>query len=447
MLHAYSLVAAIEQSGQRLLQLQNPHGGHGKEWNGDWSDDSTLWRQYPELARACGAVNRRDGTFWMCWEDFRSHFHVVTITNQDIRAMAAPEGHPPVQPAPGGRSLLDRLLGVPYAVVRLFRNFDRLVVAACVAVMNVVALALSFIVGPMLAKLTTRLAGILLVLMAVTTARIVLWTLLAGVARAMYLVYAGDIRSLDDAREDSGRVWVLLQAVKPFVEAELDIDLNTQLRAVRSIAAKFLSDRWLLVPLCLGFRFVHAAGHTFVALSVAAMNAVAFLLSFVLGSTLARLATRLAGWPLILAFRIAVYTLLIGVARAMWHVGVGDARSVEDAWPLLEPLVTPLGAWHSAGAVMQDVKPVLEAQFDVNLDGLSGDLRPAWSYVNFYVEQALQRVPALEMSSSSDVWPLLEPLGERICGPKPSYSDSMLGRVGLAPSAPPHAYLCMLWTS
>ena len=454
--HAYSLVAVLEESGKRLLQLQNPHGEAGREWNGDWSDGSPLWHQHPELATACGAENRRDGTFWMCWDDFRSHFDVVSITNQSIGSMAAPKTagaeeerhHPRVQSAPGGRSLLDHLLSPLYAVVRSLRNFDGLVVSACVAMMNVVAFVLSFIVGPTMAKLTTRLAGIPLIM----TARLVLWTLLAGVARAVYLVYIGDIRSLDDAREDSGQVWALIQDIKPLVEAELDVDLETQFRAIRSITAKFLSDRWLLLPLCIGFRFVSVVGRTLVALAVATMKVAAFLLSFILGSTLAKLATRLAGWPLILAVRIAAYTLLAGLAHALWQVGVGDVRSVEDLWH------DSLRAWQAVVALMQDMKPVLEAQLDVNLDGLMkpahvleaqfevnlNGLEPDWSSV----EQALQRVRTLEKPASGVVWPLLESLADRIC-PKPSYSDWVLGLVGLVPPAPPpaHAHLCKLWTA
>lgn len=40
--HAYSVLAALEVDGVKLIQLRNPWGG-GLEWKGNWSDDSTKW--------------------------------------------------------------------------------------------------------------------------------------------------------------------------------------------------------------------------------------------------------------------------------------------------------------------------------------------------------------------------------------------------------------------
>ena len=39
--HAYAIIVAKEFKGHRLLQMRNPWGGF--EWNGDWSDNSSLW--------------------------------------------------------------------------------------------------------------------------------------------------------------------------------------------------------------------------------------------------------------------------------------------------------------------------------------------------------------------------------------------------------------------
>eukprot|EP00456_Euglypha_rotunda_P055207 TRINITY_DN44838_c0_g1_i5.p1 TRINITY_DN44838_c0_g1~~TRINITY_DN44838_c0_g1_i5.p1 ORF type:complete len:111 (-),score=18.12 TRINITY_DN44838_c0_g1_i5:10-303(-) len=39
--HAYALLKVVECDNHRLVQLRNPWGR--KEWNGDWSDKSTLW--------------------------------------------------------------------------------------------------------------------------------------------------------------------------------------------------------------------------------------------------------------------------------------------------------------------------------------------------------------------------------------------------------------------
>jgi hypothetical protein len=38
--HAYSILDAKEVEGYKLIKLKNPHGSGGKEWNGDFSDDS-----------------------------------------------------------------------------------------------------------------------------------------------------------------------------------------------------------------------------------------------------------------------------------------------------------------------------------------------------------------------------------------------------------------------
>ncbi|CAN0515836.1 unnamed protein product, partial [Scytosiphon promiscuus] len=39
-----------ECSGFRLVRIRNPWSQG--EWNGDWSDASTLWEDYPEV-RGC----------------------------------------------------------------------------------------------------------------------------------------------------------------------------------------------------------------------------------------------------------------------------------------------------------------------------------------------------------------------------------------------------------
>jgi hypothetical protein len=39
--HAYSIIAAKEALGHKLLMLRNPWGDF--EWDGDWSDNSNCW--------------------------------------------------------------------------------------------------------------------------------------------------------------------------------------------------------------------------------------------------------------------------------------------------------------------------------------------------------------------------------------------------------------------
>ena len=51
--HAYSLIAAVEVNvnmvtKEKLVLVRNPWGF--REWNGDWSDSSQKWKQYPDAA-------------------------------------------------------------------------------------------------------------------------------------------------------------------------------------------------------------------------------------------------------------------------------------------------------------------------------------------------------------------------------------------------------------
>ena len=75
--HAYSVIAAKDAKGNRLLQLRNPWGDF--EWDGDWSDNSSLWTQ--EIKDALGGVtmDANDGTFWMCLKDFVSNFESLDV--------------------------------------------------------------------------------------------------------------------------------------------------------------------------------------------------------------------------------------------------------------------------------------------------------------------------------------------------------------------------------
>ena len=41
--HAYALLDIADISQDRLIQLRNPHGSKGAEWNGDWSDLDDKW--------------------------------------------------------------------------------------------------------------------------------------------------------------------------------------------------------------------------------------------------------------------------------------------------------------------------------------------------------------------------------------------------------------------
>jgi calpain-15 len=77
--HAYALIAVkeVKSKGIKLVQLRNPWGEGGMEWNGDWSDNSPLWTA--EIKRELGQadLDTQDGAFWMCYGDFIKYFFSV----------------------------------------------------------------------------------------------------------------------------------------------------------------------------------------------------------------------------------------------------------------------------------------------------------------------------------------------------------------------------------
>jgi len=64
-----------EVSGFRLLKIRNVWGH--QEWNGEWSDDSPLWAQHPEVKEACQHESLDDGIFWMNYPDFVRNFCMI----------------------------------------------------------------------------------------------------------------------------------------------------------------------------------------------------------------------------------------------------------------------------------------------------------------------------------------------------------------------------------
>ena len=79
--HAYALmtVKEVKSKGVKLLQLRNPWGEGGMEWNGDWSDNSPLWTTAikAEIGIDGEVMDANDGAFWMCLEDFAKYFYSV----------------------------------------------------------------------------------------------------------------------------------------------------------------------------------------------------------------------------------------------------------------------------------------------------------------------------------------------------------------------------------
>ena len=74
--HAYSVIQVKEAYGYRLLNIRNPWGSF--EWDGDWSDNSPKWT--PKIKKAIKPIlDEKDGTFWMNYSDFLTHFSSITI--------------------------------------------------------------------------------------------------------------------------------------------------------------------------------------------------------------------------------------------------------------------------------------------------------------------------------------------------------------------------------
>ncbi|XP_053703548.1 calpain-2 catalytic subunit-like [Synchiropus splendidus] len=79
--HAYSLTGITEVdyygSKVKLVRALNPWGG--QEWNGKWSDKSSVWDRVSQQDRA-KFLEREDGEFWIELSDFDRHFSIVTAT-------------------------------------------------------------------------------------------------------------------------------------------------------------------------------------------------------------------------------------------------------------------------------------------------------------------------------------------------------------------------------
>eukprot|EP00830_Metopus_es_P010379 TRINITY_DN19986_c0_g1_i1.p1 TRINITY_DN19986_c0_g1~~TRINITY_DN19986_c0_g1_i1.p1 ORF type:complete len:312 (+),score=45.61 TRINITY_DN19986_c0_g1_i1:2-937(+) len=75
--HAYAILKVQEFQGNKLIQLRNPQGDVGSEWNGDWSDDAPEWT--PAACKALGPENVQDGSLWMNVEGLACQYNYVYI--------------------------------------------------------------------------------------------------------------------------------------------------------------------------------------------------------------------------------------------------------------------------------------------------------------------------------------------------------------------------------
>jgi hypothetical protein len=82
---AHDMRTHARTGGFRMLQLRNPWGDF--EWTGSWADQSPLWQQHSDVARACGynaqgGGAKDDGVFWMEMGDFAKYFDMIDICHR-----------------------------------------------------------------------------------------------------------------------------------------------------------------------------------------------------------------------------------------------------------------------------------------------------------------------------------------------------------------------------
>ncbi|GLI59893.1 hypothetical protein VaNZ11_001931 [Volvox africanus] len=95
----------------RMVKLRDP--ARQNEWKGDWSDSSNNWERFPTVAEALefrrdmgngggegqeggggeggeATTRRRDGSFWMTFEDFLVYFRLITLCGNSLRGNLKP---------------------------------------------------------------------------------------------------------------------------------------------------------------------------------------------------------------------------------------------------------------------------------------------------------------------------------------------------------------------
>ena len=82
--HAYSLLAAYECGGIKLVKLRNPWGKG--EWTGEWSDGDAQWDSHPDMKEKCGydGTKKDDGIFFMSFADFIIQYNHLDVINPKV---------------------------------------------------------------------------------------------------------------------------------------------------------------------------------------------------------------------------------------------------------------------------------------------------------------------------------------------------------------------------
>ncbi|GBG24151.1 Calpain-like protein [Hondaea fermentalgiana] len=112
-MHAYTIlgVHTIRAKGRvlKVLRIRNPWGRF--EWNGDWSDKSSLWTD--SLRSEVGWTNENDGIFFIDLQDFSKTFsavHICCIRKDDVRTNSKPALFCVPGPQPKRHEIKDVLL-------------------------------------------------------------------------------------------------------------------------------------------------------------------------------------------------------------------------------------------------------------------------------------------------------------------------------------------------
>mmetsp|Transcript_25732 Transcript_25732/g.74450 ORF Transcript_25732/g.74450 Transcript_25732/m.74450 type:complete len:495 (-) Transcript_25732:45-1529(-) len=85
--HAYTLISARRNIGSiqaNLVQVRNPWGK--KEWTGDWSDNSPIWDENPDVKEVLKPEASEDGAFWISMEDFSQSYAAIVVVMKDMGA-------------------------------------------------------------------------------------------------------------------------------------------------------------------------------------------------------------------------------------------------------------------------------------------------------------------------------------------------------------------------
>lgn len=103
--HAYTILDVqnvIDSRGnpRRILQIRNPWGKF--EWNGDFSDNSPMWRD--EDRQKLNVQSRDDGVFWIPFEEFVKYYQGIGIL--EIIPGAVSNGIQVNQSGKGNKTLL-----------------------------------------------------------------------------------------------------------------------------------------------------------------------------------------------------------------------------------------------------------------------------------------------------------------------------------------------------